>query len=78
MIFATNYSEHDCDFHQNVAFNIENMFAPRLTKVQIWKIDEENNGDAILYDEHYYEEKPVIRIHMKLFETYLIKIIPVY
>lgn len=78
MIFATNYSEHDTDFHQNVAFNIENLFAPQLTKVQIWKIDENNNGEAILYDEHYYEEKPVIRVHMRLFETYLIKIIPVY
>lgn len=73
-ILVTNYSEHDSDFSRKVIFDIENLFKP-MTRVQIYKIGKENDGELI-YDEPYFDEKPQIRLEIGLFETYLIKIIP--
>ncbi len=77
-ILATNYSEHDSDFPRNVVFNVANLFSENggKTRVQIYKIGKENDGE-LLYDEPYFDEKPEIRVHLELFETVLIKIIPI-
>ena len=74
-ILVTNYSEHDSDFAQDIVFNVDNIFCEGKTRVQIYKISKENDGE-LLYDEPYYDEKPEIRLHLELFETALIKIIP--
>ena len=77
-IIATNYSEHDSDFSKNVVFDIKNLFSEDggKTRVKIYKIGKDNDGE-LLYDEPYFDEKTEIHVHLELFESVLIKIVPI-
>ena len=74
-ILLTNYSEHDSDLAEDVTIDLENIIGKNGMRVKIYKLDEEHNGDLV-YDESYEDWETSIRLHLDLFTTCYIEIIP--
>ena len=74
-IFLTNYSEHDSDFAEDVTINLENITGKNGMRVKIYQLDETHDGELV-YDEPYEDWETCIRLHLDLFTTCYIEIIP--
>ncbi len=76
-ILITNYSEHDSDFPEDVVINLKNIIPEEgVSRVKIYITDENRDGELV-YDEPYDGwEEHTVKLHMELFTTCYIEIIP--